>query len=198
MITLDSILENIIAEVIVAIVSSIISIFIPNIIRRGLKKDKAKFDPLIVTLFLGLISISNLILNLSFWNKSELTVLFVLTSIGLGYLTFFIYSRQCPVCKKFIRAKKRIDDKIIKEFTRPYKYQPMKVSLYSNGRVWKKEPKGKEEVRNENWVTKQEFYECNYCGSKWDSGHFDVNLDEKTRPRAEEIETDKKDPNDFF
>ena len=198
MITLDSILENIIAEIVILVVSFLVYVFVPNLIRKdNAEKDKTKYDPLSIALFLELISISNLILNLSFWNKSELTVFLALVSIAFGYLIYYIYDNQCPSCKKFIRAKKKIDDKIIKEFTREWKYQPERTLLYSNGKVWKKEPVGKEKTRNENWITKQEFYECNYCGYKWDSGHFNVNLDEKTRQKSEVIiQTDKKDPNE--
>lgn len=198
MITLDSILENIIAEIVILVVSFLVYVFVPNQIRKDkAEKDKTKYDPLSIALFLELISISNLILNLSFWNKSELTVFLALVSIAFGYLIYYIYNNQCPSCKKFIRAKKKIDDKIIREFTREWKYQPMRIWLYSNGEVWKEEPVGKEKTRNENWITKQEFYECNHCKYKWDSGHFNVNLDEKTRPKQEEvIQTDKKDPND--
>lgn len=196
MITLDSILENIIAEIIIIIVSLMVSVFLPKLIRKY-EDEKAivKYDPLSIAIFIELISIFNLILNLSFWNKSELTVFLTLVSIVLGYLIYYIYDKQCPSCKKFIRAKKRIDNKIIEEFTRDWKYQPMKIWLYSNGNVWKKKPVGKEKTRTENWITKQEFYECYFCGYKWDSGHLDVNLDEKTRPKSEEIQTDKKDPN---
>ena len=120
MITLDSILENIIAEIIIIIVSLMVSVFLPKLIR----KDKAlvKYDPLSIAIFIELISILNLILNLSFWNKSELNVFLILVSIVLGYLIYYIYDKQCPSCKKFIRAKKRIDAKTIIEFTRDWKF----------------------------------------------------------------------------
>ena len=197
MITLDSILENIIAEIVILVVSFLVYVFVPNLIRKdNAEKGKTKYDPLSIAIFIELISISNLILNLSFWNKSELTIFLTLLSMALGYLIYYIYNNQCPSCKKFIRAKKRIDDKTIKKFTRDWKYQPMRIWLYSNGEVWKKKPIGNEKTRIENWITKQEFYECNDCGYKWDSGHFDVNLDEKTRPKPEVIQTDKKDPNE--
>lgn len=196
MITLDSIIENIIVEIIIIIVSSIVSVFLPKLIRKDKdEKAKVKYDPLSIAIFIELISIFNLILNLSFWNISELTVFLTLVSMLLGYLIYHIYNEQCPSCKKFIRAKRKIDAKIIKEFTRDWKYQPMKIWLYSNGNVWKQKSVGKEKIRTENWITKQEFYQCNYCEYEWDSGHFDVNLDEKTRPKPEEIKTDKKDPN---
>lgn len=198
MITLDSILENIIAEIIIIILSFIVSVFLPKVIKKD-KDEKAivKYDPLSIAIFIELISIFNLILNLSFWNKSELTVFLALVSILLGYLIFYIYNEQCPSCKKVIRAKKRIDYKTINKFTRDWKYQPMKIWLYSNGNFWKKKPVGKEKTRTENWITKQEFYKCNFCGYEWDSGHLDVNLDANTRPKPEEIKTDKKDPNQF-
>ena len=70
--------------------------------------------------------------------------------------------------------------------------------MYSNGEVWKEKPIGKEKNRIENWVTKQFFFECNYCHFKWDSGHLDENLDEKTRPKPEIIHTNKKDPNTSY
>ena len=199
MITLDSILENIIAEIIIIIVSLMVSVFIPKLIRKY-KDEKAivKYDPLSIAIFIELISIFNLILNLSFWNKSELTVFLTLVSVVLGCLIFYIYDKQCPHCKKFIGVKKKVDDETIKKFTRDWKYQPMKIWLYSNGNVWKKKPVGKEKTRTENWITKQEFYECSVCGYKWDSGHFDVNLDKKTRHGPEEIQTDKKDPNQLY
>ena len=128
----------------------------------------------------------------------DLNVFLILVLIGLGISIIYIYENQCPSCKKFIKAKKRIDDKTIREFKRDWKYQPMEITLYSNGEVWKKKPVGKEKTRTENWITKQEFYECCYCGYKWDSGHFDVNLDEKTRPENKVIQTDKKDPNQSY
>lgn len=196
MITLDNILENIISEIIVIIVSFIFSVLLPKLIRKD-KDEKAivKYDPLSIAIFIELISIFNLILNLSFWKISELTVFLTLVSILLGYLIYYIYDKQCPSCKKFIRAKKRIDDKIIRKFKRDWKYQPMEITLYSNGNVWKKKPIGKEKTRTENWITKQEFYECNFCGYKWDSGLLDINFDENTRPKNKVIQTDKKDPN---
>ena len=199
MITLDTILENIIAEILISIFSFMVSTFLPKLIRKN-KDEKAivKYDPLSIAIFIELFLIFNLILNISFWHKAELNIFLVLVSIIFGYLVYYIYDKQCPSCKKFIRAKKRIDAKIIKEFTRDWKYQPMKIWLYSNGNVWKKKPVGKEKTRTENWITKQEFYECSFCGYKWDSGHFDVNLDEKTRPKPEEIQTDEDDPNEHY
>ncbi len=199
MITLDNILENIFAEIIVLIISFIVSIFLPKLIRKDKdEKAKIKYDPLIIAIFFGLFSIFNLILNLSFWNIPNLTLFLIFVLFVLGYSIKYIYDEQCPSCKQFIKAKKKINAKTIKEFKRDWKYQPMKIWLYSNGEVWKQKPVGKEKTRTENWITKQEFYECNYCGYKWDSGHFDVNLDEKTRPKPEEIQTDKKDPNQSY
>ncbi|KAB2947542.1 MAG: hypothetical protein MPEBLZ_03720 [Candidatus Methanoperedens nitroreducens] len=199
MITLDNILENIIAEIIVLILSFIAAIFLPKLIKKDKdEKPIVKYDPLSIAIFFELIIISNLILNLSFWKNSDLTVFLTLVLIVLGYLIIYIYNEQCPSCKKFIRAKKKIDDKIIRKFKRERKYQPMEITLYSNGNVWKKKPIGKEKTRTENWITKQEFYGCCYCGHKWDSGLLDVNLDEKTRPENKVIQTDKKDPNQFY
>ncbi len=199
MITLDSIIENIIAEIIVLILSFTASIFLPKLIRKD-KDDITiiKYDPLRIAIFFESIIIFNLILNLSFWNNSNLTVFLVLVLMALVYLIKYIYDNQCPSCKKFIKAKKRIDDKVIREFKRDYKYQPMEIILYSNGNVWKRKPVGKEKTRTENWITKQEFYECCYCEHKWDSGLLDVNLDEKTRPENKVIQTDKKDPNQLY
>ncbi len=199
MINLDSILENIIAEIIVAMLSFMASVFLSKLKRKD-KDEKVivKYDPLSIAIFFESFLFFNLILNLSFWKNSDLTVFLVLVLMGLGYVLMYIYDNQCPSCKKFIKAKKRIDAKTIKEFTSDWKYQPMKIWLYSNGEVWKQKPLGKEKTRTEKWITKQEFYECNYCGYKWDSGHFDVNLDEKTRPKPEEIQTDKKDPNQSY
>src|SRR3989304_283144 len=91
-----------------------------------------------------------LILYLSFWKNSDLTVFLALVLMLLGYLIIYIYNEQCPSCKKFFKAKKRIDNTIIEKFTRDWKYQPMKITLYSNGNVWKKEPVGKEKTRTEN------------------------------------------------
>ena len=116
----------------------------------------------------------------------------------LTILIKYIYDKQCPSCKKFIRVKQKINDITIKEFKRDWKYQPMKILLYSNGNVWKKKPIGKEKTRTEDWITKQEFYKCSVCEHKWNSGHFDVNLDEKTRPQHEKIRTDKTDPNQSY
>ena len=188
-------MENIIAELVVSVLSLIISILVPRLMRK--KGGEKRFDPLSVALFLELVSLSNLILNLSFWNIPSLNVFLVLVSLAFGYLIYYIYVNQCPSCKRFIRAKKRIDDKTIKEFVREWRYQPMKVWLYSNGRVWKEKPVGEEKTRPERWITKQEFYECNFCGFRWDSGHFDVNLDANTRPQPETVQTDKKDPNEY-
>lgn len=198
MINLDNIYENIIAEIVVLGISFLISKFAPNLIHKEkVIKNESKFDIFNIIIFFTSVSIFNLILNLSFWNKSQLTVFLTLLSVALFYLSIYIYNNQCPSCKKFIRAKKRVNNIIIKEFTRPYKYQPIKIWLYSNGEIWKKKSVGEEKTRIENWVTKQEFYECNYCKYKWDSGHFDINLDKKTRPKPEVIHTDKNPPNDF-
>ena len=196
MITLDGILENIFAEIIVLVVSFIVSVFLPNLIRND-KDEKAivNYDPLSIAIFFESILILNLILNLSFWKNSDITTFFTLVLMLLTFLIKYIYDKQCPSCKKFIRVKQKIDDITIKEFKRDWKYQPMKILLYSNGNVWKKKPVGKEKTRTENWITKQEFYKCSFCEHKWDSGHFDVNLDEKTRPQHEKIRTDEKDPN---
>lgn len=199
MINLDSILEGIFVEIIVTIGSVIVTVFLPKLKRKDRdEKVIVKYDPLSIAIFFESFLFFNLIYNLSFLKNSDLTVFLVLVLMGLGYVLMYIYDNQCPSCKKFIKAKKRIDAKTIKEFTKDWKYQPMKIWLYSNGEVWKQKPLGKEKTRTENWITKQEFYECNYCGYKWDSGHFDVNLDEKTRPKPEEIQTDKKDPNQSY
>lgn len=199
MINLDSILEGIFVEIIVTIGSFIVTVFLPKLKRKDRdEKVIVKYDPLSIAIFFESFLFFNLIYNLSFLKNSDLTVFLVLVLMGLGYVLMYIYDNQCPSCKKFIKAKKRIDAKTIKEFTKDWKYQPMKIWLYSNGEVWKQKPLGKEKTRTENWITKQEFYECNYCGYKWDSGHFDVNLDEKTRPKPEEIQTDKKDPNQSY
>lgn len=193
MISLDSIYENIIAEIIVLILSSICAILLPKLFEK--EKSNIKFDPLSVAIFIESIFVINLIINLSFWNNQKLTVLLTLFSIVFGYIIAYIYEHQCPSCKKFIKARKIIEKKTVKEFTKPFKYQQKKVLLYSNGKVWKNIPLGKEETRMENWVTKQIFYECNYCNHKWDSGHIDENLDKKTRPKPIREKTNKKDPN---
>lgn len=198
MITLDSIIENIIVEIVVGILSFIASIFLPKIMRRD-KDEKAivKYDPLNIAIMLESFAFINFILNISFWNNSNLTVFLAFSLIILGALIIFIYNEQCPSCKKFIGAKKRIDRKDIK-FTRDWKYQPKKIWLYSNWRVWKEKPIGKEKTRTEHWVTRQDFYECNYCGYKWDSGQHDINLDIETRPKNEIIKTREKDPNEPY
>ncbi len=191
MISLDSIFENVIAELIIIISSFIISVFIPKLISKV--KSKEKIDPLSVALFLELISISNLILNLSFWNKANLTVFLTLTSMALGYLIYYIYNNQCPSCKKFIRAKSMTDDKLIKKFTREKAYQPMKEYRYSNGEFWKEEKDGKEKTRTEHYEIRHQFYKCNFCGFNWNSGQFEKCTDEPIKPRI--INTNKKDPN---
>ena len=66
--------------------------------------------------------------------------------------------------------------------------------LYTNGKVWKEEPDGKEKTRTEHWETRQHFFKCNYCPCLWDSGHFNVNADEEIKHRI--INTNKKDPNE--
>ena len=197
MISLDSIFENIVAEIFGIILSLLISYFGVDVL--GKKKTTKKFDTLKISIFFTLVFVFNLILNLSFWNNSQWTIFLTLGSLGGFLLSGYIYSHQCPSCKKFIHAKKKIDDKVIKEFKRAYKYQPFKVFLYSNGNIWKKEPVGRELTRDENWITKQEFYECNHCNYRWDSGLFDMNLDEETRPnpKLETINTNEKDPNEM-
>lgn len=197
MITLDAILENIIVEILISISSLMVSIFLPKLIRKD-KKAIVKYDPLSIAIFIESFLIFNLIANISFWGKFESNTFLILVSIIFGCLTYYIYNQQCPSCKKFIRAKKRIDSKVIKEFTRDWKYQPMKIWLYSNGNVWKKKSIGNEKTRTENWIIRQDFYECSFCGYKWDSGHYDVNLDKKTRPKHEEIRTDKRDPDQSY
>lgn len=197
MISLDSIYENIIAEVIVLGISFLISKISPAILRKEeSSRPKKTFDILNLGIFLTSVAIINLILNISFWNKPQLTVFLTLATIALAISTGYVYHNQCPNCKRFIKARKVVEGRIIKNFTRDYKYQPMKIWHYSNGNIWKKEPIGQEKIRTENWVTKQEFYECSHCKHTWDSGHFDVNLDEKTRPQNHHIKTDKIDPNE--
>lgn len=175
MVSLDSIFENILAEVVVLGVSFLFSKFLPTLFKKekGITKDKG-FDMLKLAIFLTSISVMNLILNMSFWNNQELTVLFTLLSLGFGISSVYIYNNQCPSCKKFIGAKNKIDEDIIKEFTKEIPYQPMKIWKYSNGRIKKRKPFGKRRRRIEKWQTKQEFYNCNHCKHKWDSGHMDV------------------------
>ncbi len=124
MISLDNILENIIAEIIVLGLSFIFSIFLPSLFKKGENISKEKnFDILKLTIFLTSISVLNLILNLSFWNNQNLTILFTLLSIGFGVLSSFIYNAQCPACKKFIRAKRKIDERKIREYTKKIQFQ---------------------------------------------------------------------------
>lgn len=195
MITLDGIFENLIAELIVVVISFLSSRFMPPLIfGREEIETSVKYDPLKISIFLAVLSVFNLILNLSFWNNQNLMMLFTLLSLVFVALTVYIYNNQCPSCKKFINAKKRTDAKIIKKFKKSWKYQPRKIYRYTNGATWKEVPIGKEKSRDENWITRQEFYKCAFCKHEWDSGHFDVNLDEKTRPRPEIINTDKHEP----
>lgn len=195
MVTLDSIFENVIAEILILAAAFLISKFAPNLINKGdaIKKER-KFDILNIAFFLTSLSIFNLILSISFWNRPDLNMFLIFSSFVLVYVTIYIHNNQCPSCKKVLRAKKVVDKKIINEFKRPFKYRLEKIWLYSNGEMWKRKYVGKEKTRIENWITKQEFYECRHCLHKWDSGHFDVNLDEETRPQPEYIQTDKKDP----
>lgn len=199
MLSLDSIYENLIAELIGIGVSSLIIKFSPNLLgKEKTISERNKFDALKLSLFLTSFSIFNLILNISFWNKPQLTTLLTLLSFALGFTSIYIYHNQCPVCKRFIGAKKRIDQQIIKEFKMEKKYQPMKIWLYSNGQIWKKEPIGSEKIRIENWITKQEFYECNYCKNRWDSGQININLDKNTKSPHTLIKTHRKDPNELY
>ena len=200
MISLDSIFENIIAEIIVLGLSFIISIFLPNLFKKDENVSKENnFDMLKLLIFLTSISILNLILNLSFWNNQNLTILFTLLSIGFGVSSGYIYNAQCPSCKKFIRAKRKINEKTIKEYTKNIPYQPLKVVKYSNGKVKKKEPWGSKKMRTEKWETKQEFYKCNFCNHEWDSGHIDKpTFVEKEAHKI--INTNERDPEeqDFY
>lgn len=200
MISLDSIYENIIAEIIVLGLSLLLSNILPILFKKEEKITKGReFDILKLAIFLTSISILNLILTMSFWNNQELTILFTLLSIGFGISSVYIYNNQCPACKKFIRAKKKIDENIIKEFSKEIPYQPMKVWKYSNGRIKKKEQFGNKKTRAEKWQTKQEFYECNYCKYQWDSGQVDTPIFiEKESHNI--INTNERDPNeqDFY
>ena len=92
MITLDGILENIIAEIVILVVSFLAYVFVPNLIRKdNAEKVKTKYDPLSIAIFIESISISNLILNLSFWNKTELTIFLTLVFMALGCLIYYLY-----------------------------------------------------------------------------------------------------------
>jgi hypothetical protein len=200
MISLDNIFENIIAEVIVLGLSALLSIFLPNLFKKEecIPKEK-KFDMLKVLIFLTSISVLNLILNLSFWENQKLTILFTLLSIGFGISSTYVYSNQCPLCKKFIGAKNKIDEKKIKEYTKEIPYQPLRVIKYSNGRVKKREPWGHKKTRTEKWETKQEFYRCNFCKHEWDSGQIDKPIFiEKEAHKI--INTNERDPEeqDFY
>lgn len=196
MINLDNIYENIIAEIIVLGLSSFISIFLPNLFKKEnniLKENK--FDMLKLLIFLTSISILNLILNISFWNNNQLTILFTFLSIGFGVSSFYVFNGQCPSCKRFIGVKKKIDEKIIKEFEKEIPYQPMKVWKYSNGQIKKREPFGNRKIRTEKWQTKQYFYECANCKYKWDSGQKDIPVFiEKEAHQI--INTGERDPNE--
>ena len=194
MITLDSIFENIIAELVVSAFSLLVSIFIPKLLRKEAEdKNAFKVDPLSIAIFLSLISIINLIFNLSFWNNQNLTILFTLSSVLFGYFTYYVYENQCPSCKRFIKAKKKIDEKTLKEYTKEIPYQPQRIIKYSNGRIKKREPWGKKKIRIEKWERVQRFYECNFCQYKWDSGQIDIPIFiEKESHKV--INTNEKDP----
>lgn len=197
MVSFNGIFENIIAELIVVAFSFLISKFFPYLISKKEKVSVSKnFDFLKLAVFLTTISILNLILNLSFWDNNNLTILLTLLSIGFGFSTYYIYENQCPACKKFIRAKKKIDEKIIKEYEKRIPYQPLKIYKYSNGKIWKKEPFGERKNRIEKWQTKQKFYECNYCKHQWDSGQVEEpSFIEKESHKVEN--TGKRDPSEF-
>ena len=194
MITLDSIAGNIIAEIIFSGLSYLISLFIPKLLRKQDKEKSAfKVDPLSIGIFLTLISVINLVLNISFWNNQKLTTLFALTSLLFGGLTYYIYDNQCPSCKRFIRAKNKIGEEVAKEFTKEIPYQPMKIIKYSNGRIKKSYPFGKRKVRTEKWERKTEFYKCNCCGYNWDSGQKDHPIFIE-KERHDIVNTSERDP----
>ncbi len=196
MITLDGIYENIIVEVLIIGGSFLISKFFPTLMGKKEPINKEhNFDILKLAIFLTSIAILNLILNLSFWNNQQLTILFTLLSMGFGIATVYIYNNQCPACKKFIGAKKIVDSKIIREFKKEIPYQPMKVWKFSNGRIKRKEPFGKKKIRTEKWQTKQEFYECNHCKTQWDSGQMNVPLVIEKESHIV-INTNERDPDE--
>src|SRR3989339_724933 len=118
-----------------------------------------------------------------------------LLSLFLSKFLPTLYNNQCPACKRFIKAKKRIDEKIIKEFIKEIPYQPMKVWKYSNGKIKKKEPFGDKKTRTEKWQTKQEFYECNHSKHQWDSGHVDTPVFIENESHKV-ISTNEKDPDE--
>lgn len=200
MITLDGISENIIVEVIIIIVSFLISKFFPTLMgKKEVINKEHNFDILKLAIFLTSISILNLILNLSFWDNQQLTILFTLLSMVFGGATVYIYNNQCPACKKFIRAKRKIDEKEIRKYTKEIPYQPLRIIKYSNGRIKKREPWRNKKTRTEKWEIKQEFYKCNFCEHEWDSGQIDKpTFIEKEAHKV--INTDEKDPEeqDFY
>lgn len=194
MISLDSIYENIIAEIIVFILSYVLVNFLPGIFKKNEHKVK-NFDFLKLSIFLTSIFILNLILNISFWDNQNFTILFTLLSMVFGISSWYIYNAQCPACKKFIGAKNKIDEKKIKEYTKEIPYQPLRIIKYSNGRVKKREPWGNKKTRIEKWETKQEFYRCNFCRHEWDSGQID-NPVFREKEAHKIINTNKRDPED--
>lgn len=196
MISLDSVLENIIAQIIVIGISFVVSKFAPKLFHKDVKEStKKEFNLLSVGIFLVLVSGVNLVLNISFWNDSNLTILLSFALVASIGFTGYVYKNQCPSCKKLIHAKKTTDKKVIKTFTRPYPYTPMKIYYYSNGEEMKREPMGKEKKRTEHYELRQDFFECRHCNHKWDSGQYEVNLDEATRKDLHKhIKTKKKDP----
>lgn len=194
MINLDSIIEKILVQIIVMTLSAIPTIILPNIKKRRI--SEFEFDVLKTAIFFSLISILNLILNMSFWKNQDLNVLFTLLSLLFGGISYYIYQNRCPECKKFIGAKKQIDEKIIDEFEKKIPYQPLRVYKYSNGEIKHKEPFGKKKIRIEKWKTEQKFYECNHCKHKWDSGYIKTPIFIEKESHSV-IKTREKDPNEL-
>ncbi len=192
MVTLDDIIGNALAEVLIFGLSFVLSNIFPALFEKR-KVEWDKVDALKISIFLLLVSVVNLILNISFWNNQNLMILFTLLSVAFGISTVYIFENQCPYCKKFIDAKNKIGEEVEKEFTKKIPYQPMKIIKYSNGRVKKSYPFGKKKTRIEKWERKTEFYKCNYCEKEWDSGQKDhVIFVEKERHNI--INTREKDP----
>lgn len=194
MITLDNIFENVIAQIIVLGLSSLVGIFFPKLIRKEEKENDAfKVDPLSITIFLTLVFVINFVLNLSFWENQKLTIFFTLGGIVFGFGSYLIYENQCPSCKRFIKAKNKVGEDRIREYTKKIPYQPMKVIKYSNGRIKEKEPFGKKKIRTEKWESKKEFYKCNFCSHEWDSGQIEIPLF-REKEEHKVIHTNEKDP----
>lgn len=174
----------------------ILNFLFQNINKKSNEKIKFSFpkDPLLITLsitiFFGILSLFGFYYE---WVKFSYLVVIAFV---FGFLTFLIYEKQCPKCKK-IFSNNRMHTEVLHKEKRPYKYRDLTIYYYSDGTEKNRKHHGKEKTRIETIETRQGFYECS-CGHKWKKSPYKINLDLESRPKPDKVRTTIRNPEGFF